>query len=128
MKRLNLPFLLVAGLALFAYWFVLSLRYGWYLQPAASVFLTQVTVATMLSIVALWLWFPSRILTVAIGAAGFALPPLVKSATFVQIDARFVPWAGACLSLVALASHLRLRHLKIVQAKEEDPCAPRSAL
>ncbi|MCY7354271.1 MAG: hypothetical protein LH470_04190 [Lysobacter sp.] len=121
MTRLTLPFIVTGALALVAYWFVLSLRYGWYLQPEAAAFLQWVTIGTVLCIMALWFWFPSRLLTAAIGAAGFTLPPLVMGAIFVEIDAAFAPWAVASLSLIVLASHLRLRGLGINRVSSSQP-------
>lgn len=99
-------FLLVAATALVTYWLTMSIRYEWYLQPLPGAILRSIIMVVISSVVVLWIWYPSRVLTVAAASLGFVLPPLTNE-TFVPLDLAFAPYVLVVIGLVCLATHLR---------------------
>jgi len=108
-KPASLLFLASAVVAVATYWFVFELRYAWFLHPDQARFLGIVLLVVAAGLVALWLWYPSRLLTAIVSAVGVALPPLAMGNVFPPLDRDFAPFAIGAIALCVLATHFRRR-------------------
>jgi hypothetical protein len=108
-SRIPWAFGAVALLALAALWFTLELRYAWFLEGAPVTTLRAIEVVSIVGIVSLWYWFPSRTLVAALAALSFALPPLIDANSFVALDLPMSLGALVVVALLVLATHLKAR-------------------
>lgn len=107
-----IAFLLAAALALTVLFLAFELRYMWYVSRENFIFLRSLFGISLLVIVLLWAFYPSRILVALVVLACFALPPLLRGATFVQLDAASLGAVLLCALLLVGATELRHRSRK----------------
>ena len=112
-NTLTVVFLLSAGLALAAFFLAYELRYMWYVSRENFIFLRSIFGVSVLTIILLWVFYPSRILVALVVLACFALPPLLRGAAFVQLDAASLGAVLLCALLVVGATELRRRSRKV---------------
>lgn len=102
-------FLLSAVLGLTVFFLAFELRYMWYVSRENFIFLRAIVGGSVLAVLGLWAFYPSRILVALIVAACFTLPPLLRGTTFVQLDAASLGAVLLCALLLVGATELRRR-------------------
>lgn len=85
----------------------------WYFSGPEIVSIGLGAVASMLaiSIVGLWVFFPSRIVVAIVSLLGLLLPPLYSVRLFARIDFPFLAFSLLSVGLLVSATQLR-RNLK----------------
>lgn len=102
-------FLIFAAISLYSQLLIIDLRYIWFLDERESMSITLIHVISVVFVILLWSFFPSRILVMLAAFAGYLLPPLIDSDAFVTIDFGFMLYVLPSLLLFYLATELRRR-------------------
>jgi len=106
-QKINLWLAVLLSLvALGAMWFVFELRYMWFVNDSDFYFLRIGFGIAVVTIIALWIWSPSRILVPLIGFVALAFPPLLRGGQFVALDGTFTLWLLVPLLLLVVATQL----------------------
>ncbi len=89
------------------FYLVFELRYVWYLESSSAAFIRLVCIGVMLSVAALWIFWPLRVLVIAFGFIGLVFPPAYDRHLYAVLDAPFV--AATLLVLAAFVGVTEIR-------------------
>jgi hypothetical protein len=104
----NVLFTVIAAIALFAYAYAFELRYLWFIGSKDVSVVRQVEIGVIFAIVALWVFFPSRLAVGALGLFGLVFPPLYDSARFAELELFFVGLIVLHVAFLVGATYARL--------------------
>jgi hypothetical protein len=104
----NILFTVLAVTALVAYVYAFELRYMWFRGYKDVALVRQVEIGTVVAVVALWLFFPSRVLVGVIGLFGLLFPPIYDRANFAEVDLIFAGLASLHVGFLIAATQARL--------------------
>ncbi|MFC3176401.1 hypothetical protein [Undibacterium amnicola] len=95
------------GIGILLSYYILMLRYGWYVDSEKAQFLTFCFFIFVALIFGLWLFFPSKILGGFFTTALFVIPPVFDEKIFVQLNKGFIPYIFVCVLLVVSSMYFR---------------------
>ena len=100
-------FWIFAGLGLALSYATLKLRYAWYISNDDARFLDAGYLLVAGAIIALWFFFPSRVLVALLAAILFVFPTVFRPETFVWLDLSSALFFLVPVMLLVCATHWR---------------------
>ena len=109
LSRMNTKIMsqVLLGIGILLSYYILMLRYGWYVDPEKAQFLTFCFFIFVALILGLWLFFPSKILGGFFTVVLFVIPPVFDEKAFVKLNKEFIPYIFICFLLVVVAIYFR---------------------
>lgn len=109
MRKILVAFLIVAVIAVVVHFLLFKMRYGWYTSNEEATFLNVGFFATLLVILFLWAFYPTRIGVALAGIATIVFPFVLRPQSFPTLNWGYVALSLIPLALLVFATYLRQR-------------------